>query len=207
MAMAEAMGPGGWHVQVDADEYILDFKGFCDYLKALDPHPSGKDKAINVCLNLIPLIKKTATGYIAAGAVDGNYEVAPFATNVPVYEAARRNGHFNHVSPFFALHETWARDEQTLWGKINNWGHRDDFNKESYFAMWKAIDEYNFKYISNFHPIEAKVWPFLFLLPGKDQVELVETARRQLPLQVSTVRLFFKNSRLVQRTIQKLKLS
>src|SRR5688500_11089456 len=29
--MSKRMGEGGWHVQVDSDEYFFDFKRFCDY--------------------------------------------------------------------------------------------------------------------------------------------------------------------------------
>lgn len=202
--MAKAMGPGGWHIQIDADEYILDFNGFCSYLKQFDQNPKpGEKKAINVCINLIPLIKFIYNGYIAAGANE-NYEVAPFATNAPVYHAARRNGHFNHISPYFALHETWARDEQVLWDKLNNWGHRDDFNKKSYFKLWLALDEENYKYIKNFHPIKGDTWPFLYFIPGTSQTELIANARKSSLWKVSRLKLRWKNSRLIQGIIQRI---
>lgn len=202
--MAKAMSNGGWHIQVDSDEYILDFKGFCSYLKQLDPNPTpGQKKAINVCINLIPLLKFIKKGYIAAGAEE-NYEVAPFATNVPEYHAARRNGHFNHISPYFALHETWARDQQELWDKLNNWGHRDDFNKESYYKLWLALDEKNYKYIKNFHPIKGETWPFLYYIPGTSQAELITNARSSSFKKISKLKLKWKNSRLIQGIMQRI---
>ncbi len=30
---------GGWHIQIDADEYFLDFKGFVDFLIKLNDNP------------------------------------------------------------------------------------------------------------------------------------------------------------------------
>ncbi len=202
--MAKIMGPGGWHIQIDADEYILDFAGFCEYLKRLDPDPiHGRKKGVNVCINLIPLLKFLGKGYIAAGA-DENYEVAPFATNLPIYHAARRNGHFNHISPFFALHETWARDEKVLWDKLNSWGHRDDFNKESYYKLWQALDEANYKYIKNFHPIKGDTWPFLYFLPATSQEQLISFVKHSAPWKVKNLKLMWRNSRLIQGLSQRL---
>ena len=31
--LAKAMGEGGWHIQIDSDEYFNDFKSFTDFLK------------------------------------------------------------------------------------------------------------------------------------------------------------------------------
>ena len=62
----------------------------------------------------------------------------PIATNVPIYEYGRKNGHFNHQSPFFMVHDTWARSEEEILQKIQNWGHKTDFDVMKYFEFWNG---------------------------------------------------------------------
>ena len=100
------------------------------------------------------------------------------ATNVPIYEGARRNGHFNVIVPHYVIHETWARSEQELWFKINSWGHSDQEMKEeafriSYFNLWKALDEFNYRYIKNFHPGLPHAWPALGFCRGDTISEFI----------------------------------
>ena len=58
--IAEQLKKGGWHIQIDSDEYFTDFSGFVNTLKAINPRPTGDEKPVNVCPYLIPLIKQTA---------------------------------------------------------------------------------------------------------------------------------------------------
>jgi|JI10StandDraft_1071094.scaffolds.fasta_scaffold177052_3 hypothetical protein len=197
--MAEFMGEGGWHIQIDADEYFLDFKGFVDFLIKLNDNPKPTDKAVNVSVNLIPLIKKTKEGYIFVDFDKQNFETAPFATNNPIYKAARRNDHFNIISNSFAIHETWSRDEKELWNKINNWGHRDDFDKDSYYRMWLALDKFNYKHIKNFHPIENAVWPALMFCEGRNIDEFITNLQKIKSYKTDEVNLYFTNNRNWQR--------
>ncbi len=176
--MADKMGEGGWHIQVDADEYFLDFDGFVAYLKKLDAAPNPQKKAINIACPFIPLIKKTSGGYLYVDFKDRLPEIIPMATNKPDYQRARQNGHFNHVSPFYVIHETWARSEDELWFKINNWGHASEelVEKErrlSYFTLWKSLDKYNFQYIRDFHPATAPTWPALQFIEAASTDELL----------------------------------
>ncbi len=206
--MGKFMGEGGWHIQIDADEYFLDFLQFKNYLKNYNPNPQPSQKAVNISVNLIPLLKKIDdenndnkqnTGYIFVDFKDKNFETAPFATNLPIYHAARRNGHFNHISPAFALHETWARSEMELRHKINNWGHRDDFDKESYFRLWLALDAHNYKYIQDFHPIEGKVWKGLGFCEAKNIDELLEILPKKQDFSIDKNKTFWENSRIWQK--------
>src|SRR5262245_14657349 len=50
--MAKAMGEGGWHLQLDSDEYFVDFSGFVNYLKNL-----SVSRPINVVCPLLILFK------------------------------------------------------------------------------------------------------------------------------------------------------
>ncbi|GIV38764.1 MAG: hypothetical protein KatS3mg033_0564 [Thermonema sp.] len=201
--IAEKMGKGGWHIQVDADEYFLDFAGFVEYLKKLNPAPTGNEKPLNVSCPFIPLIKKTQKGYLFVQFGDRLPEMIPMATNVPDYQRARQNGHFNHYTPFYVIHETWSRGEEELLYKINNWGHASEEleakeRRLSYFALWKALDEYNYMYLHNFHPAKAEIWPKLGYCEAQNIEELIERIPTpKFPL--SKFQLFLKNNRNVAR--------
>ncbi len=194
--MAAYMGEGGWHIQIDADEYFIDFNSFVKYLNSFEI----KSKAFNVCVNYISLIKKTPEGYLCTESKNGQYEYMPVATNTPQYFNARRNGHFNVQSTFFVIHETWARNDEELWNKMNSWGHSKDFNKESYYTLWQALDANNAKYIKNFHPIEAPVWQSLQHVEAKNISDVMNYFDQHLP-KINALKLFIKNSRFIQRII------
>ncbi len=192
--MADFMGQGGWHVQIDSDEYFLDFEGFVHYLKQL-----RGSSHVNICCNWISLIKKVKGGFLYVKQPGNNFETMPFATRQPKYENARRNGYFNHISPFFVIHETWARGEEELWAKLNSWGHKNDFHKESYFALWKSLDASNYRYVVNFHPIQPDVWPALAFGEGETVTEFIDNLQKSRPFFIPSTALYLKNSRNLSR--------
>ncbi|MBT1702035.1 hypothetical protein [Chryseosolibacter indicus] len=201
--MAEKLGKGGWHIQIDSDEYVLDFQSFVRILKRINTNPSGNEKPLNVCISYIPLIKKLSTGYLCVDFKSKLPEMGPIATNVPSYERARNNGHFNIITSQYAVHDTWARSDDELYFKINNWGHSSDELKEkevrdSYYKLWKSLDEFNYKYISNFHPAVSDVWPALKFVPCNDIKELlINFNKPYFPLRSS--QLLLRNNRNVAR--------
>jgi hypothetical protein len=190
--LAKQMGEGGWHIQLDADEYFLNFKGFVSYLKKLNI----AQKEINICAALLNLFKKTDTGilYIA----HQNLDLIQIATNKPYYEYGRKNGYFNHVSPFFLLHDTWARSEEEIKQKITNWGHKNDFDTEKYFLFWKSLDENNYQEAKDFHPISPAIWQALKFVEGQGIAQVIEKfTNKSFPL--SKFELFLKNNRNLAR--------
>jgi len=200
--MAKQLGEGGWHIQIDSDEYFLNFKGFREYLQRINPNPNpkGNEKPINVCCNWISLVKKIEEGYIYIDIDERQvYENMPFATNRPEYHNARRNGFFNHLSPFFVLHETWARGEEELLKKISSWGHDNDFiDKESFFRLWQVLDAYNCRFIKDFHPLQGEVWPTLGYCEGRNIEEFLKNFEvPEFPL--SKFQLALKNNRNMAR--------
>ena len=201
--MAKRMGQGGWHIQIDADEYFLNFKEFVKNLIEINPGPSGNEKPLNICALFVPLIKKTKRGYLYVDFLSSMPESVPMATNVPIYEGARRNGHFNVIVPHYVIHETWARSEQELWFKINSWGHSDQEMKEeafriSYFNLWKALDEFNYRYIKNFHPGVPNAWPSLGFCQGDTISEFI-TNFGQPKFPLSRAHMLVYNSRNIAR--------
>lgn len=190
--LAQQMGEGGWHIQLDADEYFLNFKGFIEYLKNKPIH----QKPINICVAWLNLFKKISEGYLYIQ--NKHLELIQIATNTPIYEHGRRNYFFNHISPFFILHDTWARSEEEVWQKVSNWGHKDDFDIVKYFNFWKALDEKNYKQIIDFHPISPSVWGSLDFVKGQSVEQIVEKfTKNKFPL--SKFELFLKNNRNLAR--------
>lgn len=203
MLIAESMGKGGWHIQIDSDEYFLDFNGFTEYLKAIIKNPSGNEKPLNVNVNLIPLYKQVENGYLYVDFEEKPFENAPFATNAPLYERARNNGYFNHISPFIAIHETWARNEDQLWYKLKNWGHaaeelESNASKMSYFNLWKTIDKFNYKHIRNINPARPEVWPALDYCEASSIADFIEKLTHKLP-DLNTFALKMNNNRNIAR--------
>ncbi len=201
--IANRMGAGGWHLQVDADEYFLDFKGFTEFLKLINPNPTGDEHPCNVCANWIPLFKKLDGGYLYVDFKDRMPEVTPVATTRPNYERARHNGFFNKMSPYYMIHETWARTEKQLWFKLNNWGHsaeelEAEAARKEYFDKWKNLNESNYHIAKNIHPAKPEEWPALSYLPGKNIDEFLENFDPpEFPL--SSAQLRIQNNRNVAR--------
>ena len=72
-----------------------------------------------------------------------------------------------------------ARSEKELWYKINNWGHASEElearkSRESYYALWKALDQYNYQYIQDFHPAKRPTWPALGFCPGEKVEDFIK---------------------------------
>jgi hypothetical protein len=204
--MAARMGAGGWHIQIDSDEYFIDFPRFVEFLKSIDPNPTGNEKPVNICGCWIPLIKRLPQGYLFVDFKKALPETAPVATNVPVYERARHNGHFNLISSHYVVHETWSRSENELWFKINNWGHSDEeldsqARKLSYYNLWKVLDEFNYEYVTNFHPAIPHTWPALKYMKAASMDEVLDNLSR-LTFPLNSWQLFLKNNRNVARARQ-----
>jgi hypothetical protein len=161
--LGKYMGEGGWHVQIDADEYFIDFKTFVDYLHELD----RKRKRIDcVYQEWLVLYKRTSTGYLFVKGGGGGTAIA---TTRPDYVCCRIIAHPKKtVYPQRVIHDSWARSEQDLFTKLTNWGHNNDFNTEGYFHYWKAIDEKNYMFARNFAPIWPEVWKELDYIEAKD---------------------------------------
>lgn len=176
MMLASHMGAGGWHVQVDSDEYFLDFGAFARFLRRHARWARPGARPLDIGAFLVPLFKQVDGGFLY---IAGSYETFYLATNSPDYKRARASTHPIRYTPFCLFHQTWARAEPEVWTKANSIGHVDDFNVQSYFNMWKAIDRHNYRYIRNFHPLIPEVWPRLAWAPGQDIAEFIRNYRQR----------------------------
>jgi len=195
--MAEVLGAGGWHIQLDCDEYFPDFGGFVNYLFSL---PEKKSKDVNICCLWIVLYKQTKNGflYVDPERKDNLYFIQ-IATRNPSYEHGRRNGNFNICTSFYLVHQSWARTENEIREKIANWGHSDDLDSAAYFEKWNAIDEDNYTRIRNFHPTTPEIFPSLVFEKGQTIPELLRNLPYSKMRSLSPIELFFRNSKWVSR--------
>lgn len=158
--LAKQLGEGGWHIQIDSDEYFTNFKEFVGFLRTKEP--VAQKEAVQIFTPFITLFKKLEDGFLV---IDGRTENIAMATNKPEYHYIRNVKDVKKInSPSLVTHQSWARSHNELQKKLGSWGHRDDFNTESYLKLWDTIDNFNYKYIRNFHPLTPTVWPALSLI-------------------------------------------
>lgn len=170
--LARFMGEGGWHVQIDSDEFFLDFEGFVRYLQSLDI-----TKLTQVYAKWITLYKEDEKGYLYT---DSN-EVFPLATNIPDYNLCRGSATGKIIyTEFKVLHQSWARSEEEIAFKLKNWGHRTDFNVDAYFQFWKSVNRYTYKYVRSFHPLDGWIWQSLEYAPSLDMPTVIDVVKQQL---------------------------
>jgi hypothetical protein len=188
--IAEYFGPGGWHVQLDTDEFFLNFKGFIDHLQTITT-----SRPVNVVCPWITLYKQTKEGffYVQPGRFN-KIEFMQIATRLPAYEYGRRNGNFNIFTDFAILHLSWARSEEEIWEKINNWGHRDDFDIASYFEKWKNLSVSNYQEYADFHYRIPQCWPTIGFIGAEDLESLIEVGGKEVKLPIGSNDIRFKNN-------------
>jgi hypothetical protein len=192
--MADFLGHDGWHIQLDCDEYFLDFSNFVNELRRL-----RGTKPVNICCALVTLYKNVENGFLYVKALEKQgVEFVQVATNVPVYEYGRRNGHFNRYTRYIIIHQSWARSEEEISQKLFNWGHKNDFDAAKYLKSWKKVSKDNYKEQSNLHPISPSTWPKLEFVRAQD----IHEFNRQFSwpdFPYSTLALWLKNSRMIAR--------
>lgn len=195
--IAAFMGTGGWHIQLDCDEYFLNFDKFISFLKAL---PAARMRKANVCSPWITLYKQVQGGFFYVDPEStSNLELMQVATREPFYEYGRRNGNFNIYTNFRILHQSWARPPQQVREKIHSWGHSADFEKNSYFEGWYRLAMDNYHEYRNFHFLKPEVWPRLNFVSATSIEELIlKTDSLQFPC-LTPFELFVKNSRAISK--------
>ncbi len=200
--MAEKLGKGGWHIQIDVDEYFTEIKSFVNFLKK--KHDFLKNKDINICLPIYTMFKKTNHGFFF---VKGKPEWFSIATNNPSYSFGRRNGYFNLLFDSPIIHQSWAREESEILQKIKNWGHKDDFDTQSFFRKWKSLSVQNYLDWENFHPIEEGVWEKLILIKGDNIQDLIKDNKLLQKLKsYSKLEILLKNNKVFSKIMQLLRI-
>lgn len=182
--ISEWMGEGCWKLQIDADEYFIDFEKVVRFLKDRDhllENPNAH--AVNVRANWVTLFKKTPNGYLY---VD-NREHFSFATNVVGRHYFARDlsavDNSEIRTDFVAIHQSWAREPQEILKKINNWTHRNDFDVKKYFHFWQEVNEDNYVNFVDLHPFHPRHWKRLKFIRCESVAGFTEAYKRMANLE------------------------
>lgn len=137
-----------WHIQIDTDEYFIDFDGFVAYLHEVEKR---YNKNITVYTRWLTIFKIDTDGLILA-VDEGERGYFPTAS-IGGCRFSPANDEIIIKVPFYVLHQSWGRTDEEIRFKINNWGHTRDFDTNAYFEFWKSVNKYNAKYIRDCHPL------------------------------------------------------
>lgn len=196
--IASFMGEGGWHLQLDVDEYFLAFADFVKFLRSKNP---SQMKPVNITCGWITLFKRLDYGYLIISHHKNKPSLIPIATNKPDYKYGRMNGNYNLFSGYYMIHDSWARNEIDLWKKLSNWGHKDDFNINEFFNFWKGLDETNYKNPKDFHPIQPTAWKSLKYIKGDNLAMAISNFLMENKnfIRHSSFDLFLRNSKVINK--------
>lgn len=187
--LAEKMGIGNWIVQVDCDEYFVDFKKFVADLRKYDSYLINPEKnPIQICAYWVMLYKYTTNGILY---VDKPLK-AIFATNFPDYKTGRRIKNRQIYTKNIVLHESLSRTEEELRFKLENWGHNVDV-AEGFLDKWLIVDENNYKNYKDFYYLQPRRWKSLGYFSTKSIPQIKEIIDKEKRLRVSTWYILFKN--------------
>ena len=195
--IAEKLGTeNSWHIQIDVDEYFVDFKSLSRFLRN-----STFNKDINICLPFYILFKQVDNLNLF---VKGEMEWVPVISNNPHYEFGRRNGYFNYKFESPMIHQSWAREESEIQQKISNWGHNKDFDVQAFFEKWKLLNDDNYKKLIDFHPIKGKSWHELVPIEGSSINELIQNNKSSFEdlKTYSPLKIKLQNSRVFSKFMQ-----
>lgn len=187
--LSEKMGIGNWLIQIDCDEYFVDFKKFVKDLRKYDSYIENPlKKPIQIAAFWLILYKYTPDGILY---VDQPAK-AIFATNNPQYVNGRRVKAQVIYTNNIVLHESLSRSEEELRFKCQNWGHNTDINN-GFLDKWVKVNENNYKEYSDFYYIEPERWKKLDYFPTKDMKAIKEIVEKSKNLDIPKTKLFFRN--------------
>jgi hypothetical protein len=168
--LANKMGIGNWLIQLDADEYFLDFKNFVNTLKSYNSFLDNPQKnPIQIATFLINIYKQVETGFLYIDCASK----CMTATNFPSYKIGRNIRKRIIYTKHLMFHETLSRDEKELEFKFNNWGHKDEINPH-FLEKWKSATIDNYKSLSNLFYLEPHKWKKLNFVKGNTINEAIQ---------------------------------
>lgn len=190
--LAKKMGVGNWIIQLDADEYFINFKRFVDFLKTKNRYlVNPKKHKIQFQPFHVSLYKKTDNGFLYVNKATKTV----VATNFPDYTIGRKTTgrvvYFNAL----ILHECLARNREDLIQKLTNWGHNEEIDLDNFMKKWDSVNETNYKEKENFFFLEPEKWKHLDFVKAKDFDELFTNFRKykESSLYKSKIFIFKKN--------------
>ncbi len=177
--MSKLMGDDCWKLQIDVDEYFLDFSSVKEFLKKNQYFLYKPNfNPINIRGKWITLFKEVEGGFLY---ID-NQESFSFCTNLKERYDYARNIEVNQLQTnFLVIHQSWARNEDEIKQKISNWGHKNDFDVNAFFEFWKSLNKNNYKDFIDFHPVYPKEWNKLEFLSCDSIEQFIELYKQNNP--------------------------
>lgn len=183
------MGIGNWLVQVDSDEYFIDFAGFVKQLRRHDAFLDNPEKhPVQISGFHIDIYKYLDEGILY---VKNTCKVL-LATNYPNYKLARQSRERIIYVDTFTFHESLSRSERDLEYKINNWSHREDINPE-FLTKWKKANKDNYKDITDVFYLNPAQWKELGFVPVTNMEDIKRHFAQTSEMKISKSFLLKKN--------------
>jgi hypothetical protein len=162
------MGIGNWLVQIDSDEYFVDFGSFVKQMRKYDSYLDNPAMTpVQLSGFHIDIYKYVDGGILYVK----NTCKALYATNYPNYKQARQTRERIIYLDGFTFHESLSRSEKDLENKINNWGHRDEVNPE-FMDKWKRANKDNYLDIKDVFYLNGTQWKELGFVPVKNMEDI-----------------------------------
>ena len=183
------MGIGNWLIQVDSDEYFIDFARFVKKLRKDDSYLDNPEKhPIQFAGFHINIYK-----YLEDGLLYVNKPTKLLlATNYPNYKNAKNTKERIIYDETFILHEGLARSEEELALKLANWGHMHEINN-SFLEKWKMANKDNYHTIKDVFYLEPATWKELGYLPSTSLEDVKKLVYEDKTLSIPPLKLFFRN--------------
>lgn len=167
--LASKMGVGNWIIQIDSDEYFVNFKYFTQQLKQRNKYLTNPEKnQIQIAGYYINLYKHTEDGVLYVSEPRNQ----KFATNYPGYVTGRNTKQKVIYIPYLVIHECLSRTEREIQKKFTNWGHSHQVNIDKFLEKWRKIDQSNYNDYEDFFYLEPEKWKKLSFVKGKTITEI-----------------------------------
>jgi hypothetical protein len=188
--LSEHMGIGNWLLQLDADEYFIDFSEFVNFLRSKNHLLKNPERhPVEVDSFLINIFKRVNGGLLI---VDKATKIR-VATNWPDYKVGRKTKNRVIYHNSLILHECLSRTREELEIKFDNWGHNVDVDKKAYLDRWESIDETNYKESEGHFYLSNTGWKHLDFIKGNTIEEWSSEVRERKNMYKSDAWIFKKN--------------
>lgn len=169
--LASKMKIGNWIIQLDSDEYFVNFKKFTEELKLRNKYLIHPEKnQIQIAGYYINLYKYTDDGVLYVSKPRNQ----KFATNYPSYVTGRNTKKQVVYIPNLVIHECLSRSEEEIRIKFTNWGHSHQVNIDGFLDKWQKIDKSNYDQFENLFYLEPEKWKKLNFVKGRSINEVSE---------------------------------
>lgn len=183
------MGIGNWLIQIDSDEYILDFENFVKKLRKYDKFlENPKKNPIQISGFHVDVYKYLEDGILY---VKDTCKVL-LATNYPNYKLARQSYERVIYVNTIVFHESLARTEKDLQTKLNNWGHTHELNT-TFLDKWNRANSSNYNEIKDVFYLNGKQWSSLGFVKGNNLQDFKNQLDKLEIKKIDSLFLFKKN--------------